>query len=168
MNSNNPIQSKFSSDIKDSYEKGFLFEQFIVMLFNERHFHLQEWRQSKKVDDISTLINHGNPDLELIFSGSKKYRFAVECKWKAEFKDGKIEWASKSKIDRYTKFENEKRIPVFVAIGIGGEPSNPEKLFVTPLCNISNQSEVYESALIPYSRKPSRRFFFDTVQLRLW
>lgn len=152
----------------DSYEKGRLFEEFIIKLFNERHFKLAKWRKAAKSIDRSFLNDSSNPDLELIFTGSRKYHFAVECKWRKEFVEGKISWATDYQICSYDCFENCRRMPVFIAIGIGGDPWNPEKLFVTPLCNINMYTEVYESDLIPYKRKPTNRFFYDTVQLRLW
>lgn len=152
----------------DSYEKGYLFESYIIKLFNEEYFKLDKWRKSQKTNERFSLLTHYYPDLELIFSGSKKYKFAVECKWRQEFIDGKIRWAEERQISRYESFERKYGIYVFVAIGIGGEPSGPEKLFVTPLANISKHTEVYESQLIPYKRKPTRRFFYDTVQIKLF
>jgi hypothetical protein len=162
----NPLES--TSSKLDSYTKGRLFEEYIISLFNKKHFQIDEWRRSEPLADLSKLINYGYPDLEMIFKGVKSYKFAVECKWQCEFKEGKIEWASMKKIARYQEFENKMRIPVFVAIGIGGKPSEPDKLFVTPLCNISGLIELSESDMIPYKRKTARRFFYDTVQLRLW
>jgi hypothetical protein len=152
----------------DSFEKGRLFENYIIELFNKRYFRLLKWRKSEKANDILTLFDHFYPDLELIFAGAKKHKFAVECKWRKEFLYGKINWAKDRQIYSYEEFEYRFGIPVFIAIGIGGEPSNPEKLFVTPLQNISKYTEVYESDLIPYKRQPTHRFFYDTVQLKLF
>jgi|KBSSwiStaDraftv2_1062776.scaffolds.fasta_scaffold52124_2 hypothetical protein len=166
---NRIITHQSSQDGKrgDSFEKGRLFEEYIIKLFNERHFSLQEWRKSEKRTGFIP-FTHSFPDLELIFMGKMNHRFAIECKWKQEFKNGKIEWAEEKKIRVYKQFQKEKRMIVFIAIGIGGEPSNPEKLFVTPLDKICMHCEVYESDLLKYNHKPTRRFFYDTVQLRLW
>ena len=152
----------------DGFEKGRLFEQYVIQLFNQYNFKFAEWRMSQKLEDKLLLQDCGNPDLELIFSRHKNHHFAVECKWREKFVDGKIKWAHEHQIRSYKNFENQRRIPVFIAIGIGGEPSKPEKLFVTPLRNIEMYSEVYEADLIPYKRKPTRRFFYDTVQLKLF
>jgi hypothetical protein len=46
------------------------------------------------------------------------------------FNDGKIKWARHKQIANYLDYQKQKTIPVFIAIGIGGEPYNPEKLFV--------------------------------------
>jgi hypothetical protein len=159
--------SNRQKSVYDSFEKGRRFENYIIELFNEKYFKLVKWRKSRKANNTLELIDASNPDLELIFTGARKYKFAVECKWRQEFVEGKITWATDYQICCYEDFEHAYHIPVFVAIGIGGEPSNPEKLFVTPLQNISNYTEVYESELIPHNRKPTHRFFYDTVQLQL-
>lgn len=155
---------------QDNYEKGKAFEQYIINLFNQHSFQWKKWRESKKFTDQFLPTDHYNPDLEmeLVFTGAKKYRFAVECKWRKEFKEGTITWASNSQICSYQIFQSQARMPVFIAIGIGGQPSSPEKLFVTPLDNISQHNYVHELQLIPFKRKPTNRFFYDIRQLKLF
>ena len=109
------------------------------------------------------------PDLEFAFCGKQNQsRFAIECKWRKQFVNGKIEWAKKHQIDNYLDYQNKNRIPVFIAIGVGGEPSLPEKLFVTPISNISQFPDVFEHQLIVYKRNTSHRFFYDAKQLKLF
>jgi len=168
MNNVNTQQAVKQGSEPDSFEKGALFEEYITMLFNERHFKLNEWRKSEKFANGVVPFGHCFPDLELIFMGKTEHRFAIECKWKKEFRDGKIKWADKKKIRIYKQFQKEKRMIVFIAIGIGGEASNPERLFVTPLDMICNKRWISESDLLKFNRKPKQRFFYDTVQLRLW
>ena len=152
----------------DHFKEGWDFEQYVIQLFNQDNFQVHKWRKSERLEDKILLQDCANPDLELIFSRKQKYHFAVECKWRKKFIKGKINWASYNQINTYRNFENQNRIPVFIVIGIGGEPSSPERLFVTPLCNIELHSEVYEVELIPYKRKPTSKFFYDTVQLKLF
>jgi hypothetical protein len=153
----------------DNYEKGRLFEEYITRLFNKRHFTLDKCHESRRIVDHPIPVSFTYPDLELIFFiGRKQYRFAVECKWRQTFWDGKIQWAKPRQIRAYEDFQRRQCIPVFIAIGIGGQPHRPEKLFVTPLCNISHTTEVYESNLILYKRKPHHRFFYDAIQLNLF
>lgn len=150
-------------DSEDGYEKGHRFEQFIIRLFNEQYFKLKTWRKSERFSESFKAIDHWNPDIEmeLIFTGRKKYRFAVECKWRKRFRDGRISWADDRKICAYRMFQAQTRIPVFVAIGIGGEPDQPEKLFLTPLDNIYMHNELFETDLIPFKRKPTRKMYYD-------
>jgi hypothetical protein len=154
----------------DNYAKGKAFEFFIIRLFKSQSFHLKKWRKSEKLTDTFFSIDHFNPDLEieLVFRGAKKYRFAVECKWRQNVYDGKIKWGTDSQICSYRMFQDRLGIPVFVAIGIGGQPSAPEKLYVTPLNNIWMHNDVHESDLIPFKRRPMRNFYFDIPQLRLF
>jgi hypothetical protein len=158
------------NDAREYYAEGKAFEEYIINLFNDRNFARIKWRASEKFTGTSLPPDHFFPDLEmeLVFGRSRKYRFAVECKWRREFRDGIIKWAKDSQICSYRMFQDQVRIPVFVAIGIGGEPSNPEKLFVTPLNNIWMVNELYESDLIPFKRKPTNKFFYDPRQLKLF
>ena len=61
----------------------------------------------------------------------------MECKWREKFRDGKIEWADEDQIDRYINFQSSRNNTVFVVIGVGGQPGSPEKVYVTPLDEIS-------------------------------
>jgi hypothetical protein len=68
---------------RENYEKGCAFEEFITKLFNERSFQVKQWLKSGKRPDRLPWADLTNPDLqmELVFTGARKYRFAEECKW---------------------------------------------------------------------------------------
>lgn len=153
---------------QDYYEIGRLFEEFIKNLFNEKSFTLTKWREARKYHNNSIPGDHGYPDLEIMFGKSTKYKFAIECKWRSSFGTGEITWAKDYEIERYKEFARNTRMPVFVAIGIGGTSDNPEKLFVTPLYDIIDKTKIKESDLLVYKRKANRRFFYDTVQKELF
>jgi len=144
-------------------EQGRQFEEYVKLLFNQDHFYLKKWRQSGTIPKDTYILDFCYPDLEFIFVGKNQHPFAVECKWRTKFKKGKIDWATKKQITKYLEFEFKRAMPVFIAIGIGGTPSNPENLFVTPLCNLKDNIEVSEEQLIKYKRKPTQRFFYNTV-----
>jgi len=152
----------------DNYEAGRLFEEYIKNLFNESSFQLKNWYKSEKLIDKIWRDNLSNPDLEFDLFGKGKYRFAVECKWRKEFKSGIIKWAKSHQIKAYKDFSKSTLMPVFIAIGVGGEPSAPERLFVMPLHILSKNYYVLESNLLPYTRKPTRRFYYDYQQMSLF
>ena len=155
----------------DHQSKGYLFEDYIVTLFDKesKRFRLLEWRSDKIASNGIYPVSSLLPDLEFAFCGRQNQsRFAIECKWRKEFVNGKIDWAKIHQIDTYLDYQKKNNIPVFIAIGVGGEPSLPEKLFVTPLINISEFPEVLESQLIVYKRNPRHRFFYDAKQLQLF
>ena len=154
--------------LSESFQKGHDFEDYIITLFNERKFKLIEWRSDKTASNGVYPESCMFPDLEFVFIGKRRYKFAIECKWRERFKEGKIKWAYSKQIENYLNYQSERNIPVFIAIGIGGQANNPEKLFVTPLNQMKMYTEVYETDLIPYKRNPKHRFFYNTFQLKLF
>lgn len=151
-------QTKKKEEIS-GFDKGHAFEDFIVTLFNRRKFRLLEWRSDKKASNGVYPLSCSYPDLEFIYSkGKLKHRFAVECKWRKQFFNGKITWADEKQIDAYKDFQYQRAISVYVAIGIGGTPSNPQQLFITPLDHIKMFPDVFRSRLIPYTKDPLQKF----------
>lgn len=151
----------------DGFEKGHAFEDYIVTLFSLKKFRLLEWRSDKRASNGAFPLSCSYPDLEFAYSGRRRNRFAVECKWRKKFFDGGIHWANNEQICIYKDYQYQNNILVLIAIGIGGLPSNPEKLFVTPLDHISMYPNVFESHLMEYKRNPGHRID-DTEQLELF
>lgn len=153
-------QGKTLLQSMNGFEKGRLFEQYITTLFNQQSFKLVAWRKSEKFIDRVMHPGHSNPDLEFKLFGKKKYHFAIECKWREKFIDDEIQWAEPHQIIIYNSFQRAYRIPVFVAIGVGGTPQAPEDLFIMPLYMISDTLFVRKERLLKYIRKPTRKFYF--------
>ena len=130
-------------------------------MFNERSFQVKQWLKAGKRPDHLSWADLNNPDLqmELVFTGARKYRFAVECKWRRECIDGTIKWAEVPQIYNYERFQRETGIRVFVAIGVGGEPHDPERLYVMPLGMISGNFMVAERDLISFGRRSGNGIF---------
>jgi hypothetical protein len=124
------------SEVSSEKKKGDDFENYIVTLFNPKaqRFLLKEWRSDKIADNGIYALSSHNPDLEFQFiDGSRSYSFAVECKWRSKFQHREIDWAKPYQIQNYISYQEKNNIPVFIAIGVGGKPSEPEQLFVAPL-----------------------------------
>lgn len=148
---------------QDNQRKGHDFEKYVVGLFDKDslRFKLKEWRGDKIADNGVYAENNKYPDLEYEFVGdNKNYRFAVECKWRSKFYNGTIDWARPAQIQNYLEYEKKNRAKVFVVIGIGGMPSAPAEMYVTPLQNISPYPTLFESYLKQYKRNPTYKFFF--------
>src|SRR5689334_417135 len=142
-----------------TFAKGHAFEDFIVTLFNKRKFRLLEWRSDKKASNGVYPLSNTLPDLEFGYSkGKYPKRFAVECKWRKQFYNNKLDWADEIQIENYNQYQSQNGITVFVAIGIGGTPSNPEQLFITPLDHIKKYPEVFRSRLIKFIMDPLQKF----------
>ncbi len=160
-----PIELKTVDEAK---EKGNLFEGFVVTKFSKEYFTLKEWVGDKYVNGIYAQTTT-NPDLLIGFtSGSFKKEFAVECKYRSKFKEGKLRWAYYRQIENYRKYEATKKIPVFVAIGVGGDPDNPNDLFVVPLNKLRNEY-ITQEELQPYRKSNFKNgyFYFDAKKLIL-
>ena len=124
----------------DDLLKGREFEDFILELFdieNTKTFSLIEWRGDKTSGTISPQNNH-YPDFVIDYSDKPStYRFAIECKWRNYKPRKTTDIFSNEQIENYRSFSKSKNIPVFIVFGIGGQPSQPEELYIIPLARIS-------------------------------
>lgn len=145
-------------------QKGDSFEKMITTKFPPSNYSLLNWRSDKIHEGIYAESNM-HPDLEYRVKKSN-IKFAIECKYRSEFYHGGIEWAKKYQLINYKKFAKEN-MPVFVMIGVGGEPTNPNRLYIIPLKNISS-TILKREQLHPYERLKTGDFHFDeqTMQLK--
>jgi hypothetical protein len=108
------------------------------------------------------------PDMEYLFkSGYAEGKFAVECKWRSSFIAGEIQWAKDYQLDNYRKFSAERNMNVFIMLGVGGAPGNPQHLYIIPLNEISSLF-LSQSQMQKYYRHGKGNFFFepDTLSLK--
>lgn len=145
----------------EDYDKGRAFENFVVSKFTPNYFRLIEWRSDKFYNGVYA-YNSMLPDMVWIFESNYcSFPFAVECKWRHGFNNYKIDWAKDYQLDIYRTFQQEEQMPVFVVIGIGGQPHNPTDVYIIPLHHIANCS-LEKSYLNPYKRyNPDANFFLD-------
>lgn len=149
----------------ENFEKGYEFEKYIVDLFNKDYFNIYAW-----TTDISG--KHGNrwvesnlnPDLIMRYI-PRNEKFAIECKYRSNLENGNLNWSYQDQIDRYNQFEQETSIPTFIIIGLGGNPSNPERMFCIPLKN-AKYPVLYPVIFERFERSPTRRFFWGDGILR--
>jgi hypothetical protein len=141
-------------------KKGNDFEKYVVEKFSKKYFKLKEWAGDKYVNGTyaeTTL----HPDLVLEFTLKGESRtFAVECKWRNElYKDG-VEFANAAQLARYKMFEKQQNIPVYIAVGTGGEASNPKYLSIIPLSEIQTPFLSLE-VLKKHNKNPEKSFYYD-------
>lgn len=158
-----PVRVETEADAK---EKGNAFEKFIVQKFDQNYFQLLEWQGDKIVNGIfpkSTM----HPDLLVRLKGKEEATFAVECKWRQNYFKGGIEFASDEQVKRYKTFMQEKKIPVFIVVGLGGNAEAPEKVFVIPLERVSS-GQIPASDLTEYlQRELQNGLFYERTKLKL-
>ena len=96
---------------------------------------LIEWRSDKSLDGVFPEANR-LPDLVVSFNGKKKV--ALECKWRRTIlKSAYHEVITNEKTDIFKQYSTENNIDVWYIIGVGGEPSAPEELYLIPLSETS-------------------------------
>ena len=125
-----------SITMPDDVLKGREFEDYVLELFNlheENGFVLKEWQGDKSLGGICP-ENNRNPDFVFDHQGKG---FAIECKWREKLSsDMERDLFSADKMTIYQQFSTERNISVYIVLGVGGEPSNPELLYNIPLSEI--------------------------------
>ncbi len=156
---------------KTAKEKGDAFENYVIGKFDRRFFRLKDMRSDKGSNGFYPESNK-YPDLVLEYKPASS-SFAVECKWRSYWhikNDGKenINWAGgDKKLQNYNDYSMKNNIPVFVIIGIGGEPDNPDELFVVPLSALK-YSYADKHYLCDFIKKDKgKNFFFDVNRVTL-
>ena len=128
--------SSMEAPTKTPRERGEEFEKWVVKRLRPNYFTIKEWRSDKYVDGIYAKSSE-KPDLEIEFRlRDVRANFAIECKWRKSFDQGKkpsIEWATERQIANYQQFSRATGMPVFVVIGIGGNPETPAELYLINL-----------------------------------
>ena len=116
--------------------KGREFEDYVLELFDVRNdgdFTLKEWRGDKSLGDVCPESNR-YPDFVFDYQGKG---FAVECKWRERLTTNiENDLFSSDKLAIYQQFADERQIPVFIVLGVGGEPCQPKLLYIIPLQEI--------------------------------
>jgi hypothetical protein len=152
---------KSETAIIDQYKKsGDDFEKFIVQKFDKKYFKVKEWAGDKYIKGIYAETTQ-QPDLIMDFElGDQSATFAVECKWRKRVFDDGLNVATKEQLERYRAYGAKKNMPVFMAIGLGGEADAPEQLFIVPIQKIANEY-VPISTLARYEHDNKKNFYFD-------
>ena len=142
--------------------KGREFEDFVLELFdlNEtKTYSLLEWRSDKSMGEISPVSNT-YPDFVLEYKeGRRKKKFAIECKWRASIpKRFTQPLFEPEQITHYQEYAVEKAQKVIIILGVGGEPSMPEELYLIPIDAIS-QVQSKPSHLKKFKREIVDKWF---------
>ncbi len=163
------IEKTKEDDFDENKAKGDAFESFVVKHFDKNYFTLQEWRGDKYVDGNYPVSSHF-PDLEVNFTFKNQNineNFAIECKWRKTYYKNSIEWAHNYQIKNYREYTDKLNIPVFVVIGVGGEPNKPNEIFIIPLSKLESNT-ISKDELKPYKRKTvDENFFWDFKENKL-
>ncbi len=137
------------------------FEKHIIQRFNKKYFTIKEWAGDKYVNGYYAKTTQ-QPDilLELDLKGNR-FEFSVECKWNSSTYKKGVEIGGIDQFERYRKFEMERNIPVFIAIGIGGKGAQPKNIYIIPLKSMKSNFISMET-LKDFEIKDEKDFFYNS------
>ena len=122
-----------SLTMNDEVLKGREFEDYVIDLFdlpNNKKLTLKEWRGDKSLPGVYPESNSA-PDFVFEYDGKQ---FAMECKWRNHIpKNIEKELLPAERMASFQQFSTERRMPVYLLLGIGGLPNDPDSLYFTRL-----------------------------------
>lgn len=114
--------------------KGREFEEFVLELLDVKNgkLLLKEWRGDKTLGEVSP-ENNSYPDF-IVEEVETKRCIAIECKWRQKLTPvTMMELFASESLITYRQFSEENRLPVFIVLGIGGIPCEPDTIYIIPL-----------------------------------
>ncbi len=131
-----PIPAPPARDIqadKKKWEKmGREFEEYIIKGFDRNEYKLLEWRSDKFIAEWGGPTSSRAPDLLMEHIPSRE-RFAIECKYRSRAGYSGVLWARPDQIQNYRDYAATMKVPVYVAIGLGGTPKEPDAIYIIRL-----------------------------------
>ncbi len=147
----------------ENYDKGVKFEKYVISLFSPKYFSIADWTRDSSGKHNIRVESDSNPDLTIRYLLTKE-KFSVECKYRSNLYEGKLRWTYGQKIEDYRQYAQENDIPTFIAIGLGGYPDEPKRMFCIPL-EEAKYPELYPSIYERYERNPRKQFFWKNELL---
>ena len=106
---------------------------------------LLEWRGDKS---IAGVFPESNRYPDFVISLERRKKVALECKWRKQLPASlKQDVFSSDRIELFKSYSDENNIPVWFIIGVGGEPSAPELLYLVPLSAVDYISSKKQSII---------------------
>lgn len=125
-----------------SYHKGHLFERFVEQKFPKTEWNVVTYTRDSHKRLKRFVETDGNPDF-VFRKIANNYAVAVECKYRSRYWNNitlgeGIGWEKKLS-ERYGEYSRKENIPVYIAIGVGGNPKTPTAVSFVPLEIIQNK-----------------------------
>jgi hypothetical protein len=156
------IDTEISSDPQ---AVGKWFEDYIEKLFSKKYFKIIEKTHSFKTNADRYVESSKNPDFIFEYMPTRE-QFAVECKFRTKLnKNNQLEWSYPAQLKRYQDFARERKMPVFIVIGLQGEDGDDyDYMFNIPLSD-AKYPALYESVFTKFERDPEKPFFWKNGKL---
>lgn len=120
---------------------GRMFEDYVVSLCSDRsRFKLLAWR-GDKINGETYALENLLPDLRLRHRlDESEVEYLVECKYRSSWGDNGVDLSRQ--YDRYLNAAKERRVELFIALGIGGSPSDPDEFYLIPARMIKSDMKI--------------------------
>ena len=130
-----------------TFKKGELFESFVENeLFKPSEYDLIHRTNSQSQNETRYAEDTLKPDFKFRCRKTQQ-EFYVEAKFRSKFNiNDKIEVITYGQIERFKELQNRENIPIYIAVGYGGTPNNPNYVSLIPLNNL-DYLELYASFL---------------------
>lgn len=116
--------------VDNPYQIGKQFEDYVLNLFPEAHFSIIH-------KTVGAADLHGRKTEDCIYPDykfrdkSSSIPFWVECKYRSSrVNDGSVVWTDRDHLERYQNIQKESKTKVYVILGLGGKPDNPDSLYL--------------------------------------
>jgi hypothetical protein len=139
------------------------FEECAIRLFPDTG-----WEITDRCSDTSLQIGRkiiGDVSYDFIVKHRRTSRqYIIQCKYRTRFltQEGQegVEWAKPYQIRNYKNFQQEKGCPYLGIIGVGGQPGQPEQIFVLPLESLRYEF-MWKRVLLVGKHDPKTPFTLD-------
>lgn len=123
------------------------YELFVAKsLVKDNKFKILEWTPDKGFEANIPVKSNFNPDL--VISDAEDRIIAIECKFRSKFffktKNNEISWSYEKQVGRYRGFSSERNIPVFIALGLFDEPTDPKYHYLVDMEMLYSRSRTEE------------------------
>ena len=163
VNFNLPSAENSLVNDQDKEMKGDNFEKCVVDLFPKEEFTIVEWTTDVMRKHHRYVEADTRPDLKIRHNLSGD-EFYVECKFRSGLFKGGLQWCKYNQLERYRAYSEDTGLPLFIAIGLGGMPHSPERMFCIPIKE-ARYPNLYPSVYENFERDPERLFFWKNGML---
>ncbi len=149
-------------------ERQEVFRKYILKKFNRGVFRILK-AEDEITEIAETIFTNRDllPDRILsLYRKEPQSKIAIDMRWAHRLTKNGVSACRKTALARYKLFELRTGIPTFIILGIGGEPSEPEKLIVVPVRELTS-SHLHHRLIEYYEKDPMESFRYDDLNRKL-
>ena len=155
----------------DSKKKGNDFEDFVANILNYNSLTIKEWNKGTVTNEGAFAENALNPDMFVSDPETNiNLEYWIECKFRSDLDNGEFKLKD-YQTERYSDIQKSSKRKILIALGVGGNASNPEKFYIIPLDSIKRFKHIPDKYLSHYIvvdpkqniKSHIRNYFFNDV-----